>query len=50
MAQIDEAQIAWVNRLSDGLSEREIKRALQVMRTVAERCPRSLEESMQNRA
>ncbi|MFW2386710.1 MAG: MarR family winged helix-turn-helix transcriptional regulator [Polyangiales bacterium] len=45
IAQIDEAQVAWVNRLSDGLSEREIKRALRLMKTVAERCPQSLEES-----
>ena len=36
MAQIEQAQIAWVNQLSDGLSERQINQALKLMQTVRE--------------
>lgn len=41
MARIDKAQIAWVNRLSEGLSDRQIKQALKVMQTVRERSAQS---------
>ncbi|MCK5364114.1 MAG: MarR family transcriptional regulator [Gammaproteobacteria bacterium] len=37
MAAIDSAQIAWVNKLSEGLSERQFKEALRVLRAVRER-------------
>ncbi len=37
MAQIDKAQIAWVNQLSEGLSERQLNQALKLMQTVRER-------------
>ena len=38
MAAIDKAQSSWVNRLSDDLSERQIQQALQILRSVRERC------------
>lgn len=44
MAQIEKAQIAWVNRLSEGLSDRQLKQALKVMQTVRERSAQPLEE------
>ena len=37
MLAIDKAQIAWVNQLSQGLSERQIKQALRVLHTIRER-------------
>ena len=37
LAQIDKAQIAWVNQLSRDLSERQIKQALKLMQTVRAR-------------
>lgn len=37
MEQIDKAQFAWVNQLSEGLSERQINQALKLMQTVRER-------------
>ena len=36
MRRIDAAQIAWVNQLSEGLSERQLKQALKVLRAVRE--------------
>ena len=37
MAEVDNAQAAWVNKLSDGLSERQIKQALKVIETARKR-------------
>lgn len=37
MIQIDKAQIAWVNELSDGLSERQIKQAIKLVQKLCER-------------
>ena len=40
MAAINEAQAAWVNVLSEGLSERQVKQVLKTLRLVTERCER----------
>ncbi|NKB19428.1 MAG: MarR family transcriptional regulator [Alphaproteobacteria bacterium] len=36
MAEVDKVQAVWVNKLADGLSERQIKQALKVIETVRE--------------
>ncbi len=38
MVEIDKAQTAWVNKLADGLSERQIGQALRVLEIVKARC------------
>lgn len=38
MVKIDKAQIAWVNRLADGLSERQIRQSLQLLEIIKTRC------------
>ena len=38
MAEIDEAQAAWVNGLCDGLSQGQIVKALELMETIRVRC------------
>ena len=37
MTSIDKSQVAWVNDLSKGLSERQVRQALKVLRSVLER-------------
>jgi len=37
MAEIDKAQIVWVNKLAEGLGECQVKQALKVMQKVRER-------------
>lgn len=34
MEKVDRAQIAWVNRLSDGLDERKLKQALKLLKAI----------------
>ena len=36
MTEVDKAQAAWVNKLADGLSERQVRQALKVIETVRE--------------
>lgn len=38
MVEINNAQAAWVNQLSDGFSERQISQALKLLESVKERC------------
>ncbi len=40
MVAINKAQAAWVNVLSEGLSERQINQALRILRQLRERCER----------
>ncbi len=40
MVAINSAQGAWVNVLSEGLSERQINQALRILRQLRERCER----------
>lgn len=37
MVDVDKAQVKWVNELADGLNEKQIKQALEVIETVRER-------------
>ena len=41
IAEIDKAQIAWVNQLAEGLSDQQISRALKLMQIVRERAEQS---------
>lgn len=41
MDQVNAAQAEWVNQLSEGLSERQVKQALKVLQSVRERSERS---------
>ncbi len=41
MAKIGKAQIAWVNQLSEGLSERQIKQTFETLRRIRERSQKS---------
>ena len=41
MSEIDKAQAAWVNKLSDGFSQGQIVAALELLETVRERCEKT---------
>lgn len=42
LVKIAKAQIAWVNLLSDGLSDRQINQALKLLQTVRGRCEKTI--------
>ena len=41
MAKIGKAQVAWVNQLSEGLGERQIKQSFETLRRIRERSEKS---------